>query len=252
MYVGGWFKTSREFAPDAPFLTSGGKILRNVGMRDTSGRECVPGNIPMNMTGLCDWVRAFCGGNPGFTVREICPTTQTDSDAEGTHPLVCFMAGSYSLRMQTYVNGKPFASPTRFPPEALLHREYQGKGVISDSLMAYDGNGWQYDDDDGSVYWPATNPDWFLGDGGSDNYAAYNDHYPRFAYTNHDGAWNVLFADGSVKTFSDAGGSVLKDLWVKCTRYGPSWRWNTYGYSAPSWCDRAIWRVYFDALYAQD
>ena len=65
-------------------------------------------------------------------------------------------------------------------------------------------------------------------------------------WTNHDNAYNVLFADGSVKTFSDAGLSFFKDaVQVRLGR--------TYPYADLSLVDLAdLYARYFDSLYAQD
>jgi len=62
--------------------------------------------------------------------------------------------------------------------------------------------------------------------------------------SNHDMGYNVLMGDGSVKTFSDAGGALMKDIRMEKIRIGgryPGNRW--YG---------ERWQVYFDPLYAQD
>ena len=68
----------------------------------------------------------------------------------------------------------------------------------------------------------------------------------------HDSAYNVLFADGSVKTYSDAGRSLWKTLVTEEAR-------NIYAAASlrhrPVSMARkadAIWPVYFDPLYAQD
>ena len=61
--------------------------------------------------------------------------------------------------------------------------------------------------------------------------------------SNHDSAYNVLFGDGSVKTFSDAGLSVFKTL--AAAQAGSTGR--------PALRDIArVYEMYFDALYAQD
>ena len=74
----------------------------------------------------------------------------------------------------------------------------------------------------------------------------------------HDNAYNVLMYDGSVKTFSDAGRSLVKSysILIQATRtlysYGP------YPYEyicyppAIHTIIPAVWEPYFDTLYAQD
>ena len=62
--------------------------------------------------------------------------------------------------------------------------------------------------------------------------------------TNHDKAYNVLFTDGSVKTFSDAAAAIFKaEVASKVNNYG----------LPPSAAVKGGWyKVYFDPLYAQD
>ena len=60
---------------------------------------------------------------------------------------------------------------------------------------------------------------------------------------NHDAAYNVLYTDGSVKTFSDAGRSLFKEYLVMELVAGGS----------PSLSDVSkLYENYFDSLYAQD
>ena len=63
---------------------------------------------------------------------------------------------------------------------------------------------------------------------------------------NHDMSYNVLFTDGSVKTFSDAGMNLYKTV-VAGQDVGGG-----YAGQAPYWIGKYVWEVYFDALYAQD
>ena len=63
---------------------------------------------------------------------------------------------------------------------------------------------------------------------------------------NHDKAYNVLFTDGSVKTFSDAGLSLYKEM-VYIQGQGHA----RMG-QPPYLIGQRVWQTYFDALYAQD
>ena len=249
IHVGEWFKTSRAFAADAPFFTSGGKVLTNVGLYDTSGKPTNPGNMPMNAPALCDWVQAFDNGDPGFRVRDICLTTASDVSASADHVLDCFMMGSYTMRMTTALR-----EGERAEIEGKTLDEYQGKAVISDTLFIYDSNGFRYDNDDGN-YWPPVNRDYFPGNDGSRAISQYDlGQIRRFAFTNHDGAWNVLFTDGSVKTFADTGSAVLRDVWRNglLKDGGGCDDWHVYQYSVSAQVEPTVWGGYFDALYAQD
>ena len=65
-----------------------------------------------------------------------------------------------------------------------------------------------------------------------------------YYWQNHDAAYNVLFADGSVKTFSDAGQSLFKTLALAHI---------TNGTTGVTQNNRAqLYGLYFDGLYAQD
>ena len=75
--------------------------------------------------------------------------------------------------------------------------------------------------------------------------------------TNHDGAYNVLFTDGSVKTFSDASG-VLRDV-LTATRHsggGDRKNYTDVGPGSGEQDDESrsqnVFPVYFDPIYQQD
>ena len=69
--------------------------------------------------------------------------------------------------------------------------------------------------------------------------------------SNHYAAYNVLFADGSVKSFSDAGMSLYKTFIQEqiATTQGTT---PQYVYPSMAFKAREIWSVFFDSLYAQD
>ena len=68
---------------------------------------------------------------------------------------------------------------------------------------------------------------------------------PTYWMANHDAAYNVLFTDGSVKTFSDAGKSLYKFFTERKIANG--------GFAATmDEAHQAVWEPYFDPLYAQD
>jgi len=74
--------------------------------------------------------------------------------------------------------------------------------------------------------------------------------------TNHDSSYNILFPDGSVKTYGDGGGSLLRSYTINI-----EWkRWNditgaTYQRPMPGATgnykdfERAIWEAYLDTAY---
>jgi len=82
------------------------------------------------------------------------------------------------------------------------------------------------------------------------NSSAFRTSYPdELRYesfiSSHDGAYNVLFADGSVKTFSDAGKSLFKSYKTEAIASGAFGGLYLYKQAV-------LWKTYFDPLYAQD
>ena len=67
-----------------------------------------------------------------------------------------------------------------------------------------------------------------------------------YYWSNHDAAYNVLFSDGSVKTFSDAGRSIYKYFVTEKLAGTPGMKATVQD------THRAVWEQYFDPLYAQD
>ena len=86
----------------------------------------------------------------------------------------------------------------------------------------------------------------------------------RYMVTNHDHSWNVLFADGSVKTYGDGSNAVFRlirkvnNLWYSNIGYDSSWcnmSW-VMGDGAPADCGggtiEAPFTSYFDKIYQPD
>ena len=77
--------------------------------------------------------------------------------------------------------------------------------------------------------------------------AMFVDRFPPDSFSsNHDKAYNVLFTDGSVKTYSDAGSNILKSEIVDWLRGCNNW-WGPGASQVGTY-----WKQYFDPLYAQD
>jgi len=133
------------------------------------------------------------------------------------NPQPCTMIGNYMIRPD--------------PDKALTYNSYKldrmtGKALLSDAIWGwmwstYQRSGWQL------IRW--NTPEMLT---------------TRHWRSNHDMGYNVLMGDGSVKTFSDAGAALMKDIRMEQIRLNgatPSINW--YG---------KRWEVYFDPLYAQD
>ncbi|MFH0963697.1 MAG: H-X9-DG-CTERM domain-containing protein, partial [Planctomycetota bacterium] len=81
----------------------------------------------------------------------------------------------------------------------------------------------------------------------------------RVFRSNHLGAYNVLFTDGSVKTFSDSGNSVRREIFLAtdyntgtCPDHGPYIYFQQMSHPYGPTLARTVWTPYFDPLYAQD
>jgi len=80
----------------------------------------------------------------------------------------------------------------------------------------------------------------------------------KYGAYNHDSSYNLLFSDGSVKTFSDGGKNafnIIVHQWLAqfCEHYY-SYIYMGYNPSYPSakGADRGIWSPYFDQAYRAD
>ncbi|MFH0964231.1 MAG: DUF1559 domain-containing protein [Planctomycetota bacterium] len=124
----------------------------------------------------------------------------------------CCLLTSYSLRV--------VLDEDRFG--CLKLDEHIGKGLVSDSLA-----GWALG----------------TGSGGTD---------PKRYMQNHDSAWNVLFGDGSVKSYSDAGHLVRAVQRDGTDMNGGVSETSTDRGPSGTYYDSLVFVVYLDPLYAQD
>ncbi|MFH0965836.1 MAG: DUF1559 domain-containing protein [Planctomycetota bacterium] len=164
------------------------------------------------------------------------PHTQCMSDTNATFS-ACSLMGSYSVRPgeQTY----------SFNSYKL--DDIQGKAVASDAIWGFFGRvriegGAKY-----NSYWSAsawTVPgSWSTAMGYGASMQRILDNHAWVS--NHDASYNVLFTDGSVKTFSDGGLSILKEA--------AAYRVNV-AQNVPETLAQLLsyFTRYFDPLYAQD
>ena len=137
---------------------------------------------------------------------------QAGSGSSNRKNMPCCLLTSFSTRV--VLNDDRFGS--------IKLDEFAGKGLVTDTL-----SGWSL----GS------------GSGGSD---------PKRYIQNHDSAWNVLSADGSVKTFADAA-HLIRDAQRDGTDMdgGESGTSQDIGPSG-EFLEARVFTVYLDELYAQD
>ena len=156
----------------------------------------------------------------GGSHQRVCTTEDSNLSYEPADR--CSMIGSYQVR-----------------PENILGHSYNsfkledvaGKAIASDAIWGF-WQRWRMCLSVTNVYTPYNQAQYLTAD--------------EFT-SNHDMAYNALFTDGSVKTFSDAGRSLMKDL--------VSYQVNstmTLGSRPLLWQIAELYENYFDSLYAQD
>jgi len=205
----------REIRTDAIFYTTEGRITWshdgwNFGFNDTSWAW---GDWSWWAPGQLNW-----GDPPQPKMALIGPNwTRDDCGYNNGNPQPCTLTGNYMIRPDT--------------KKAQTYNSYKlgrmtGKALVSDVIWGWKWRGYE-------------RGNWVM-----EYWNTPDELTTRHWMSNHDMSYNVLMGDGSVKTFSDAGGALMKDIRMEQIRRGggaPTNRW--YG---------ERWEVYFDPLYAQD
>ena len=199
-----------------PFLTSGGKEFIT---------NCDPDHQMLNS---------------GLLQENYIPNESTLCGAAYGSPTVsqygggkCTLIGNYELRTTNDIEINDSYGGIKWDDAG-----NKGNAVVSDALHSFfltyrwDNIGWmstRYGYNSGIVWDPTNIPD-------------------AYWAMNHDSAYNVLFSDGSVKTFSDSGKSLYKAFCTLIT----SNKADQYHHVNPNQRNTEIFGVYFDPLYAQD
>ena len=237
------FRSQMKQDANDPFYSSGGKLLYsapwngNRAWDNNYGRPGFFGGIPADGS----------AGGVGRDLDEICMNTSGGQpDSVISHPMQCYLMGSYSLRMTLNLAG----GGSRYQPNAIHIDEHQGKAVASDSLLTYWGQ-MKYEHTPGA-WWPVENPEWKQ----RGMYADWDVTGTTMNVVNHDRSFNVLFTDGPVKTFGDATNIVLKGIFIClsgiCDNSGGRWWIAATTQVRGDQLEKTVWRMYFDQLYAQD
>ena len=231
------------FDPDEPFFTSGGKIAwsNSNGIGEWGYRYKAYGNSPFinevayhrdnegTRIGGADYVAGGLTQPWNTAGGEVCDPL----DDEWTN--ACSILGSYQVRP----DGHGFTGPAnaeRLTWNSYKQKEVAGKAVASDAIWAWFPRPLR-----GRLDWGAG-----LTYVGVNTSSSANLRVSMFA-SSHDSAYNVLFMDGAVKTFSDAGLSVYKHILQRTKDYGAKEGTNLTLHDMS-----VIWDTYFDELYAQD
>ena len=208
-----WFRyDDRE-----PFYTLGGRWLEANG-RGMNYWTMADHEAHTNMGGPAG------SGNPIAHYEEECT-----ADAENPpHGEYCSIITSYSVRESATADDVGSSGSHAYSCLRLDDLVGKGRALVSDTVIGFvdmprDG---------------ANIPDPSLFD--MDDRASWQPLYMQ----NHDHAYNVLFCDGSVKTFSDAAKNVVNVQ----ARQVANWGWPYY----PAHFTDSVWKIYFDPAYAQD
>ena len=217
--------------PDEPFWTTGGKAAWTDGDWFGSTGMGIMLNQGGSYGGDTMWFmeasRSADLNVYGFKIDDATGLDQCEGrgDTYGWNHTSCNMMGSYQVRPDK--SGDTWNSYN-------IDR-IQGKAVASDCVY-----GWM---------WRANINQ--RGSSAPTNRAGFITAYPdQLTYasfiSSHDASYNVLFTDGAVKTFSDAGRSLYKDFY--------SFQIVSTGYRGviPLAKQNQLWKNYFDPLYAQD
>ena len=264
-----------KYLDTAPFWTSNGKILLNehwpVDTTWTNGGTSGACNRSVPNFGAPLYWGAY--GN----ATTACSTyLHAGSDQYSSGYSAIWMLGTYSMRQPTEPPTSPAAGSGGTVPlcgDAMDIDEYQGKAIASDRLFMAPGNPARNYQEQMGLTWsdpPASKmPPYAVGSGS--NYNCYLDTMVMGSMAgNHDRAYNVLFADGSVKTFADPANNLGRAVGSCLTgaSYAANSSFDPYrDLGSPAvgdiqldktttligWgLESRVWRVYFDPLYAQD
>ncbi|MFH0965825.1 MAG: DUF1559 domain-containing protein [Planctomycetota bacterium] len=213
------------FDPREPFYTSGGKTRwgngDGIGDGDNSNGGVFNNFRPPAGWPSSDWPLWWYSGDAtrAYGYRNPCYGNSSANRWMGRY---CDIFGSYQVRNDE-VNDYTWSS--------WKLDEIQGLAVASDAIWGFFVRSRNQGTGTTAIRYDPAYPDslthqWFM--------------------ENHDLAYNVLFTDGSVKTFSDSGLSLYKEM-VLIQGKGTS----NLG-QPPYLIGQRIWKIYFDALYAQD
>ena len=222
-----------KYDKDEPFWTSKGQVVRananqlgDAGtlhfaiedLNQTSppryGHDCYDGRYPLNIAGR------LTGGT-------------------------CQVFSNYTMRVSRNVLGHNLSFPRSYKLEQTgkgsgENTATTGPGVISDNLEL----------------WLTMAPDESESSIGMTG-AADPERYTKaakYAVTNHDNAYNVLFSDGAVKTFNDGAHSLLRSnvdnvFWLKTSGNAGTHYMYASHYAK---MEEFVWEPYLDQNYAQD
>jgi len=223
-----------EYDEDVPFFTSRGRVFMGdddyIGtwVPDVAG-EAPDGHGPCPYTDAANLSLIGCHtptGHPGMW-----------NDAR-----VCVALTNYSMRLGHSILERPSGAGATGPylPLAYKLEEHPSEGVIADNVDL----------------WVGLN---HVHHGGGSGHEHDIMDFRLHSVLNHDSAWNVLFADGSVKTYGNANDTArviyhhLQLMNENSYGSGPrdqrSFWWGDAGMTCPA---VGLWKGYLDQAYRAD
>ncbi|MFH0965919.1 MAG: type II secretion system protein [Planctomycetota bacterium] len=224
-----WAKKHASYDGNEPFWTTYGRIkwsnADGIGempwsRMSTEDQNAVWPVAEAHATGA-PWTTAYMGGNWTSRCARSGPAVPQAN--------YCSIIGSYQVRPD---------GEKQFTWNSYRLDDVQGRAVASDALLGFFPRSSEIRIDIGGlkqVYYTKST----------------QDIRPSTYMANHDAAFNVLFTDGSVKTFADGGLVVYKHLYLSLVLAQVSL--GDGAYASYKLGDTAkVYERYFDPLYAQD
>lgn len=223
-----------DYDPGEPFFTTGGRYFSGNGQGTTASAD----NFRMSagMGGWDTWTPSTITDHSAYPVRPCIPTTPGRGQGTGQR---CSILGNYELRDSEEVTGT--TGTLHYASLKLDDALARGEAIVSDVIAGWAGVQLGY------ISAFTGSGAWYFG-----GWSVTAHDCDNLWMSNHDSAYNVLFGDGSVKTFSDAALSLRKELSVLLMSrlyYGAP---NELRYHYAGEKTSTAWRTYFDPLYAQD
>ena len=217
--------------PTSPFLTTGGKSLWST--TGEMGAWDYAYFSPYTTSQAWEQYYKRAGAEAGDRTFPVGPCfTLSDGGAAPWHNQggLCTMIGPYSVRY----------SDQQYTYNSWKLDEIAGQAIASDAIWGFFS---RFNCGSGSATYFST--PWTSSGYGKCYYNTVSDQNPMHWISNHDRAYNVLFTDGAVKTYSD--GAML--LYKRCV---PERVGSHNGYPEHNTVVAELWETCFDPLYAQD
>ena len=221
-----WTNEQTQFKPTAVFFTTGGKA--HWGSQDDDWKMVVSYYASTyDVTSPALWWD-YVSWYPNLALDSHPNCSAFDRKGRDDP---CGLVGSYQVRPDR---------DAEYSHECYRIDKIQGKGVASDAIWGFFHLWGNHHIDRGAIR---------VDPGGVNHKEPFDfsdlNHLTKRMWTsNHDMSYNILFTDGAVKTFSDGGMSLFKDVVSEKIR-------NFGGPICPEF-EAKLFEVYFDGLYAQD